>query len=116
MCSQGLERHAHLQTAALGEHALGLLDDDPAVQGVLQLLGEQPATESDRCCKMAMVATSARACTTRWSALPRGGWSALNRLSPPMRSSRSRSGTACTERKPRSRAAREKRGHLASAS
>jgi hypothetical protein len=35
--TQDLERRTHVEGALLGEHSLGLLDDHPAVQGLLQL-------------------------------------------------------------------------------
>ncbi len=38
-CGQHRERPAHVDAEPLGELALGLLDDDPAVQGGLELLG-----------------------------------------------------------------------------
>ena len=45
--TQPIERRVHAQLASLREHTLGLLDDDPAVQRGLQLLGENLTTCSD---------------------------------------------------------------------
>ena len=38
---QGPERLVHAEAQLMADHALGLLDDHPAVEGVLELLGEQ---------------------------------------------------------------------------
>jgi hypothetical protein len=40
MTAQRGERRRHVEALALGHHALGLLDHDPAVEGVGELLGE----------------------------------------------------------------------------
>ena len=55
------ERLAHVEAEALGQLALGLLDDDPAVQRRLQLLVERVAAAQLRSCSRPMVATSASA-------------------------------------------------------
>jgi hypothetical protein len=98
MAAEQGEGLGHVELAALGEDALGLIDDRLAVQGGLQLLGEDLAAADGAFLQDAAVATSASACPMRRSSAesPRGRL--LNRLSAPMVSECSRSGSACTAR------------------
>ena len=65
----------HVQAEPLGELALGLLDDHPAVQGALQLFVRVSPRRALRSCSRPMVATSASAWPTRTSSWLRSpGW------------------------------------------
>ena len=63
-----------------------------------------------RSCRIAIVATSASACTTRTSSGSKRELMVPNRFSAPMVSSRSLIGKACTDWNPASMARREKVG------
>ena len=57
--AQDVEGLVDVKALALGEHPLGLLDDDPAVQGLLQLLVQVDAALRRPLWRIAIVAMSA---------------------------------------------------------
>ena len=84
---QHSERIVHADPGCLGDHALGLLQDDPGAERHPKLPADLLALADARSCRMPMVATSAMAWAT---ASPEPA----NRLRTPRRSSHRRIGTA----------------------
>ena len=109
--AQPLERHARAQAVAFAEDALGLLDLDPALQGLLGLRGDrvdlaqspavqQPDRRTGRqLLGLPLFLSSIRPARNR------------SRYNAPTTSPRRCSGSACTDRKPSSRARRANLGH-----
>jgi hypothetical protein len=75
----------HIHPETLGELPLGLLDDNPAAKGCLELLGDVSLRRTFRSCNSPMVATSASAWPTRSSAGSNRPGSARNSSSSPPR-------------------------------
>jgi hypothetical protein len=82
-----------------------LLDDDPAVEGALQLLVEGLAAARAALLQQADGGTSARAWPIRTSSWPKMPGVVWNRFNAPMICARRRIGRACTAAKPACRAA-----------
>jgi hypothetical protein len=62
-----IEGHPEVKSVAFGEQALGLLEDDPTRQGVLQLPVDDLDLEWGRRCETPMAATMAMEWAIRWS-------------------------------------------------
>ncbi len=100
-----------VQAGAFGQQAYGLFDDDPSVEGGLQLLGEDFAAAQRALGQDPHGRDVARAWPTRRSPGGSGPSWVLNRFSAPIVTERSRIGSAWTARKPSCTAGGANCGH-----
>ena len=109
--AEGVEGGVQLDAAALGEHALGLLDGDTAVQRTLELLVKQTGFGKAAFLEEADGGDIGKSLTDLDLGLGQGGRVDAKMLTAPMTSPRSRIGRAWTVVRPRRRASMAKLGH-----